>query len=77
MKTGSRVARALCYAWLAIACDQALAQSKYPSRPIRIVAQELGKSFAPVSLLATAPLILRVTNSLPVNSIKELINGAR
>lgn len=37
MKTGSRVAGALCYVWLAIACDQALAQSKYPSRPIRIV----------------------------------------
>ena len=149
MNTGPRVARALCYAWLAIACGQALAQSKYPSRPIRIVvpytpggitdvttrivAQELGKSFsqnvivdnrpgansilgveivskatpdghtlasviaahaanqtlypklpydsiksfAPVSLLATAPLILCVTNSLPANSVKELIALAK
>ena len=37
MKTGSRVARALCCAWLAVACGQALAQRRYPSRSIRIV----------------------------------------
>lgn len=149
MRIGSPLVRALCCALLAAACGQALAQSKYPSRPIRIVvpyppggitdvttrivAQELGKSlaqniivdnrpgansivgaeivakstpdghtlasviaahaanqtlypklpydslksFAPVSLLATAPLILCVTNSLPANSIKQLVDLAK
>ena len=35
------------------------------------------KSFEHVSLLATAPLILCATNSLPVNSAKELIELAK
>jgi tripartite-type tricarboxylate transporter receptor subunit TctC len=35
------------------------------------------KSFAPVSLLVTAPLIVCVTNSLPVKSAKELVELAR
>jgi tripartite-type tricarboxylate transporter receptor subunit TctC len=35
------------------------------------------KSFAHVSLLATAPLILCATNSLPVNTAKELVDLAR
>lgn len=149
MRIGSSLVRVLCCALFAAACGQALAQNKYPSRPIRIVvpyppggitdvttrivAQELGKSlaqniivdnrpgansivgaeivakstpdghtlasviaahaanqtlypklpydslksFAPVSLLATAPLILCVTNSLPANSIKQLVDLAK
>ncbi|MGZ5115600.1 MAG: Bug family tripartite tricarboxylate transporter substrate binding protein [Burkholderiales bacterium] len=35
------------------------------------------KSFAPVSLLVTAPLIVCVTNSLPVKSAKELVELAK
>lgn len=35
------------------------------------------KSFAHVSLLATAPLILCATNSLPVNTAKELVELAK
>ena len=149
MRIGSPLVRALCCALFAAACSHALAQNKYPSRPIRIVvpytpggitdvttrivAQELSKSFAqniivdnrpgansivgveivakstpdgytlasviaahaanqtlypklpydslksfaPVSLLATAPLILCVSNSLPVNSIKQLVELAK
>lgn len=149
MRIGSPLVRALCCALFAAACSHALAQTQYPSRPIRIVvpytpggitdvttrivAQELSKSFAqniivdnrpgansivgveivakstpdgytlasviaahaanqtlypklpydslksfaPVSLLATAPLILCVSNSLPVNSIKQLVELAK
>ncbi|HEV7393495.1 MAG TPA: tripartite tricarboxylate transporter substrate-binding protein, partial [Burkholderiales bacterium] len=35
------------------------------------------KSFAPVSLLVTAPLIVCVTNSLPVKSARELVELAK
>ena len=35
------------------------------------------KSFEPVSLIATTPYVLAVTNSLPVNSVADLIKLAR
>jgi tripartite-type tricarboxylate transporter receptor subunit TctC len=47
-------------------------QTLYPKLPYDAM-----KSFAPVSLLATAPLIVCVTNSLPAKNIKELVDVAK
>ncbi len=47
-------------------------QTLYPKLPYDSV-----KSFEHVSLLGTAPLILCVTNSLPANSAKELVEFAK
>ncbi|MGZ8156129.1 MAG: Bug family tripartite tricarboxylate transporter substrate binding protein [Burkholderiales bacterium] len=47
-------------------------QTLYPKLPYDSI-----KSFSPVSLLVTAPLIVCVTNSLPVKTPKELVDLAR
>ncbi|MDB5862984.1 MAG: hypothetical protein JWO70_790 [Betaproteobacteria bacterium] len=47
-------------------------QTLYPKLPYDAM-----KSFAPVSLLGTAPLIVCITNSLPVRNIKELVDLAK
>ena len=47
-------------------------QTLYPKLPYHSV-----KSFAPVSLAASAPLILCVTNALPAKSVKELVALAK
>jgi tripartite-type tricarboxylate transporter receptor subunit TctC len=47
-------------------------QTLYPKLPYHSV-----NSFAPVSLAASAPLILCVTNALPAKSVKELVTLAR
>ena len=47
-------------------------QTLYPKLPYDSL-----RSFAPVSLLGTAPLIVCVTNSLPVKNIKELVDLAK
>jgi tripartite-type tricarboxylate transporter receptor subunit TctC len=47
-------------------------QTLYPKLPYHSV-----KSFAPVSLAASAPLILCVTNALPAKSVKELVAFAK
>ena len=47
-------------------------QTLYPKLPYHSV-----NSFAPVSLAASAPLILCVTNSLPAKSVKELVAVAK
>jgi tripartite-type tricarboxylate transporter receptor subunit TctC len=47
-------------------------QTLYPKLPYDAM-----KSFAPVSLLGTAPLIVCVTNSLPVKNVKDLVDLAK
>ena len=47
-------------------------QTLYPKLPYDSL-----KSFSPVSLLVTAPLIVCVTNSLPAKTPKELVELAR
>ena len=47
-------------------------QTLYPKLPYHSV-----NSFAPVSLAASAPLILCVTNALPAKSVKDLVALAR
>lgn len=47
-------------------------QTLYPKLPYDSI-----KSFEQVSLLGTAPLIVTATNSLPVNSAKELVDLAK
>ena len=47
-------------------------QTLYPKLPYDSL-----KSFAPVSLLGTAPLIVCVANSLPAKNIKELVEMAK
>ena len=47
-------------------------QTLYPKLPYDAI-----KSFSPVSLLVTAPLIVCVTNALPVKTPKELIDLAK
>jgi tripartite-type tricarboxylate transporter receptor subunit TctC len=47
-------------------------QTLYPKLPYHSV-----NSFAPVSLAASAPLILCVTNALPAKSVKELVALAK
>lgn len=41
------------------------------------VAFDINKAFAPISLLATQPYVLLVPQSLPVNTVKELIAHAK
>jgi tripartite-type tricarboxylate transporter receptor subunit TctC len=60
------------YTIAAIIPAHAANQTLYPKLPYHSV-----NSFAPVSLAASAPLILCVTNSLPAKSVKELIALAR
>src|SRR5215217_1356285 len=47
-------------------------QTLYPKLPYDAL-----KSFAPISLLGTAPLIVCVANSLPVKNVKDLIDLAK
>jgi tripartite-type tricarboxylate transporter receptor subunit TctC len=47
-------------------------QTLYPKLPYDSL-----KSFEPISLLGTAPLIACVTNGLPVKSVKELVEHAK
>jgi tripartite-type tricarboxylate transporter receptor subunit TctC len=44
----------------------------YPTMPF-----DPEKDIAPISIVATGPMVLQVTNSLPVNSVPELIAYAR
>ena len=47
-------------------------QTLYPKLPYDSL-----KSFAPISLLGTAPLIVCVTNSLPAKNVRELVDLAK
>jgi tripartite-type tricarboxylate transporter receptor subunit TctC len=60
------------YTIAAIIPAHAANQTLYPKLPYHSV-----NSFAPVSLAASAPLILCVTNSLPARSVKELVALAK
>jgi tripartite-type tricarboxylate transporter receptor subunit TctC len=60
------------YTPVSVIAAHAANQTLYPKLPYDAI-----RSFAPVSLLATAPLILCVTNSLPVKSVKELVELAK
>lgn len=60
------------YTLASVIAAHAANQTLYPKLPYDSI-----KSFAPVSLLATAPLILCVTNSLPAKTVKELVDLAR
>ncbi len=60
------------YTIAAVIPAHAANQTLYPKLPYHSV-----NSFAPVSLAASAPLILCVTNSLPARSVKELVALAK
>ncbi|HSQ03030.1 MAG TPA: tripartite tricarboxylate transporter substrate binding protein [Burkholderiales bacterium] len=60
------------YTLVSVIAAHAANQTLYPKLPYDSV-----RSFAPVSLLATAPLILCVTNSLPAHNVKELVDLAK
>jgi tripartite-type tricarboxylate transporter receptor subunit TctC len=60
------------YTLASVIAAHAANQTLYPKLPYDAI-----KSFAPVSLLVTAPLIVCVTNSLPVKTPKELIDLAK
>jgi tripartite-type tricarboxylate transporter receptor subunit TctC len=60
------------YTLVSVIAAHAANQTLYPKLPYDSV-----RSFTPVSLLATAPLILCVTNSLPANNVKELVELAK
>lgn len=60
------------YTLASVIAAHAANQTLYPKLPYDAL-----KSFEPVSLLGTAPLILCVTNGLPAQSVKELIEVAR
>ncbi|HET7160965.1 MAG TPA: tripartite tricarboxylate transporter substrate-binding protein, partial [Burkholderiales bacterium] len=60
------------YTLASVIAAHAANQTLYPKLPYDSI-----KSFAPVSLLVTAPLIVCVTNSLPVKTPKELVELAR
>ena len=60
------------YTLTSVIAAHAANQTLYPKLPYDAI-----KSFAPVSLLVTAPLIVCVTNSLPAKTAKELIELAR
>ena len=60
------------YTLASVIAAHAANQTLYPKLPYDSI-----KSFAPVSLLATAPLIVCVTNSLPVKTPKDLVALAR
>jgi tripartite-type tricarboxylate transporter receptor subunit TctC len=60
------------YTLVSVIAAHAANQTLYPKLPYDGI-----KSFAPVTLLATAPLILCVTNSLPVKTVKDLVDLAK
>ncbi len=60
------------YTLASVIAAHAANQTLYPKLPYDSV-----RSFAPVSLVAVAPLILCVTNSLPVKSVKDLVALAK
>jgi tripartite-type tricarboxylate transporter receptor subunit TctC len=60
------------YTLVSVIAAHAANQTLYPKLPYDGL-----KSFSPVSLLVTAPLIVCVTNSLPVKTPKELIDLAK
>jgi len=60
------------YTLVSVIPAHAANQTLYPKLPFHSV-----NSFTPVSLAASAPLILCVTNSLPVTSVKELVALAK
>lgn len=60
------------YTLTSVIAAHAANQTLYPKLPYDSI-----KSFAPVSLLVTAPLIVCVTISLPVKTPKELVELAR
>lgn len=60
------------YTLSSVIAAHAANQTLYPKLPYDSI-----RSFEPVSLLATAPLILCVTNSLPAKSVPELVELAR
>lgn len=60
------------YTLASVIAAHAANQTLYPKLPYDAI-----KSFAPVSLLATAPLILCTTNSLPVKTVKDLVELAK
>ena len=60
------------YTLTSVIAAHAANQTLYPKLPYDSI-----KSFAPVSLLVTAPLIVCVTNSLPAKTPKELIELAK
>jgi tripartite-type tricarboxylate transporter receptor subunit TctC len=60
------------YTLTSVIAAHAANQTLYPKLPYDSI-----KSFAPVSLLVTAPLIVCVANSLPAKTAKELIELAR
>ena len=60
------------YTLASVIAAHAANQTLYPKLPYDAL-----KSFEPVSLLGTAPLILCVTNGLSAQSVKELIEVAR
>ena len=60
------------YTLVSVIPAHAANQTLYPKLPYDSL-----KSFEPVSLLGTAPLIACVTNGLPVKSVKELVEHAK
>lgn len=60
------------YTLTSVIAAHAANQTLYPKLPYDSI-----KSFAPVSLLVTAPLIVCVTNALPVKTPKELVELAK
>lgn len=60
------------YTLASVIAAHAANQTLYPKLPYDAI-----KSFSPVSLLVTAPLIVCVTNGLPVKTPRELVELAR
>ena len=60
------------YTLVSVIAAHAANQTLYPKLPYDSI-----KSFAPVSLLVTAPLIVCVSNSLPVKTARELVELAK
>ncbi len=60
------------YTLVSVIAAHAANQTLYPKLPYDSL-----KSFEPISLLGTAPLIMCVTNSLPAKSVKELVELAK
>jgi tripartite-type tricarboxylate transporter receptor subunit TctC len=60
------------YTLASVIAAHAANQTLYPKLPYDSI-----RSFSPVSLLATAPLIVCVTNSLPVKTAKDLVALAK
>jgi tripartite-type tricarboxylate transporter receptor subunit TctC len=60
------------YTLVIITSQQAIVSNMYAKLPY-----DLKRSFAPITLIATAPFILAVHPSIPASSVKELIAYAR